>query len=398
MKKYLKKTMMILLSVILVMSSVGMAFADETESGDVEVENIEANRSQTSISYNKSWITEKVVAIDGIAYVPLLQIASLLGFDTSYDEPTDTLEIVSDWNPENFRGSAQLVFGNGTTYNGGYKNWVFDGEGTLTFPDGSSYEGHFTGGVMSGEGKYSAANGDIYEGRFEDNSYCGYGEYTYANGDIVEAEFDGGTYEGYACVDVNGTDEKDQLKAYKWESPFETLDIQSKAFERSLFNGSVDVVYANGDTYDGSVTNSMKNGKGELTAFDGTEYDGNFMMGKKTGYANMTYSDGSLYKGYFKDGAYNGYGKLYYANGDIYDGAWKNGDREGYGKYTEVNGNYFYGIWQNDLKHTKYEEDDEDYEGYGAYLVNKKNTSDGETDKYKQKWIEGKLIRERKDN
>ncbi|GEM_PF-2195171 len=398
MKKYLKKTMMILMSAILVMSSVGMAFADEAESGDAEVENIEANRSETSISYNKSWITEKVVAIDGIAYVPLLQIASLLGFDTSYDEPTDTLEISSDWNPENFRGSAQLVFANGTTYNGGYENWKFDGEGTLTFPDGSSYEGHFAGGVMSGEGKYSAANGDVYEGLFADNTYCGYGEYTYANGDLVEAEFEGGTFEGYACVDLSGTDEKEQVKAYKWESPFETFDIQSKAFDRSLFNGTVEIVYANGNTYDGGVTNSMKNGKGEFTAFDGTKYDGNFMMGKKTGYASVEYPDGSMYKGYFKDGAYNGYGKLYYQNGDVYDGAWKNGEREGYGKYTEANGNYFYGIWQNDLKHTKYEEDDEDYEGYGTYVVNKKNTSDGETDKYKQKWNEGKLIRERKDN
>ncbi len=398
MKKYLNKTMMILMTVILVMSSVGMAFADELETGDAEILNIQANRSQTSINYNNSWITEKVVAVDGIAYVPLLQIATLLGFETSYDEPTDTLEILSDWNPQNFRGSAKLVFGNGTRYDGGYENWKFDGEGTLTFPDGSSYQGHFIDGIMSGQGKYSAANGDVYEGQFAGNIYSGYGEYTYANGDLVEAEFEGATYKGYACVDANGTDEEEQIKAYKWESPFQTLDMQSKAFDRNVFNGSVDVVYANGNTYDGSVTNGMKNGSGEETAFDGTKYDGNFMMGKRTGYATVEYNDGSSYKGYFKEGAYNGYGKLYYANGDVYDGAWKNGEKQGYGKYKEANGNYFYGIWQNDVKHTKYEEDDDDYEGYGTYVVNKKNTSDGETDKYKQKWNEGKLIRERKDN
>ena len=89
---------------------------------------------------------------------------------------------------------------------------------------------------------------------------------------------------------------------------------------------------------------------------------------------------------------------ILHSNGDAYDGGWKKGKPEGYGKYTEANGNAFYGMWQDGLKHTLSEKDDEDFKGYGTYTVNRKNTSDGETERCKQKWSEGRLLRERKDN
>ncbi len=400
MKTYIKRTMMIFMSAMLVMSSVGMAFADEGAAVDLEQKSalIEVFQSPTKISYNNLWITEGVVSIEGRTYLPLVKIINLLGLKTGYDETTDTMTITSDWDSQSYRGIAELIYGNGTYYKGDYKNGTFDGEGLIVFPDGSTYEGHFRNGIISGEGKFAASNGDSYEGQFADNDYKGYGEYTYANGDTLEAEFEGGTFIGYACVDIHGEDEDEQIKAYKWKSPFETLGMAEKAFDLNKFNGSVDLVYADGSRYDGGMKDKSRNGSGTLTEQDGTEYSGNWVMGNESGYGTMSYEDGSVYKGYFNEGVYSGYGKLYYANSDVYDGAWENGMRDGYGKYTEANGDYFYGIWKKDVKHTVDEDDDEDYDGYGTYVVNKKNTSDGETDKYKQKWNEGKLIRERKDN
>jgi hypothetical protein len=398
MKTYLKRTMMILMSVMLVMSSVGMAFADEDVSTEETNEVIEANLSNINIVYNKFRITDGVLLIKGDAYLPLTKTINLLGLQNAYDKTTNTMTITSDLNPENYRGTAELIYSNGTYYKGDFKNGQFNGDGAIVFPDGSKYEGHFVNGAISGQGEYTAVNGDRYEGQFARSDYKGYGEYTYANGDTLEATFNGGAFTGYAYVDVHGEEEEEQVKANKWKMPIETVGMNDKAFDLNKYNGTVDFIYANGDYYKGSMTDNLRNGTGTFTLQDGTEYSGNWIMGNESGYGTMRYEDGSSYKGYFKECIYNGYGKLYYANGDTYDGAWKNGDKEGYGKYTEANGDYFYGIWKNDLKHTKYEEDDEDYEGYGAYVVNKKNTSDGETVKYKQKWDEGKLIRERDDN
>lgn len=399
-----KRMMMIWLSAMLVMSSAGMAYADESlkvETAADVADNAfmsEAFPSGTKIAYNSLWITDGAMSVDGVTYLPLVEIVNLLGLQTGYDENTHTITITSDWNPENHRGTADLVYGNGTCYKGGYKNGRFEGDGTIVFSDGSTYAGHFINGAMAGEGKYTAANGDSYEGQFADNDYKGYGKYTYANGDTIEATFNGGTFTGYACVDIHGEDEENQIKAYEWKLPIETVGMAPKAFDLSKFNGSVDLVYADGSRYEGGMKDNSRNGSGTLTGQDGTEYKGNWVMGNKSGYGTMSYEDGSVYRGYFIEGVRSGYGKLLYVNGDIYDGAWEDGRREGYGKFIESNGNYFYGIWKKDVKHTAGEEDDEDYEGYGTYVVNKKNTSDGETDKYKQKWIEGRLIRERKDN
>lgn len=91
-------------------------------------------------------------------------------------------------------------------------------------------------------------------------------------------------------------------------------------------------------------------------------------------------------------------GKLYYANGDIYDGNWNQGKRENYGKYIEANGNYFYGMWVNDVKDTLKEHDDDDYKGFGTYVINKINTVNNKTVTYKQKWSNGELKSKRRDN
>ena len=124
----MKKRMMILLTVILVMSSIGMAFAEVEVSGDDVNKTMNAYSSEMKISYNNTWLTDRVFAINGVSYIPLKEMLQLLGMQTNYNEAQQTIEIRSNWNPENSRGDGELIYTNGTYYKGEFKNGLFDGE------------------------------------------------------------------------------------------------------------------------------------------------------------------------------------------------------------------------------------------------------------------------------
>ena len=397
-----KRVMTFLLAGLLLFGTTAMAFAEESTAGEGAgsevVEKAEAVWSGQRVAFGGRWLSGSLAAIDGKAYLPLAGLVDLLGIGTSYDEETGTLTLTTDWDASLYRGTADLVFSNGTRYAGGFENGLFEGEGELVFPDGSRYEGRFSAGAFSGAGRYEAPNGDVYEGLFQQDAYNGYGAYTYANGDCLEGVFKEDALEGWACADLHGTDETEQIRDWEWEEPFQVPDRGAKAFEQGRSNGIVDLVHANGDRYKGGMTDGVRNGYGVLSTWDGKTYKGNWAMGEQSGYGTLELADGTLYRGHFKSGVYDGYGKIAYPDGNAYDGGWKQGRPEGYGKYTEANGNAFYGMWQDGLKHTLSEKDDEDFKGYGTYTVNRKNTSDGETGRYKQKWSEGRLLRERKDN
>ena len=81
-------------------------------------------------------------------------------------------------------------------------------------------------------------------------------------------------------------------------------------------------------------------------------------------------------------------------NGTVYDGTFSNGLYHG-----EGNENYFKGNWANGNKHTLEQTDDKDYRGYGEFVLHGNNNPklDGDRIYYKQKWDNGKLIKEIKD-
>lgn len=68
-----------------------------------------------------------------------------------------------------------------------------DGTGKATFSDGSSYDGPFAHGTFEGEkATYTTANGDTFEGTFKNNLYDK-GKYTVkATGEYFDGTFDGG--------------------------------------------------------------------------------------------------------------------------------------------------------------------------------------------------------------
>ena len=397
MKKLGKKSMVIILSLALIISSIGIAYAEENNEKVGVGTTIQALMTDLKVKLNGNQVLDRIVVIDGTSYLPLAKIGELLGADVEFDEENKTIEIKNNQDQNSYIGSVKLTYSNGTVYEGGYRNGLFNGEGTLIFPDCSKYDGNFVNGAIEGKGEYTTSNGDIYEGQFADNEYCGHGKYTYVNGNTIEGKFEGNKIKGYASIEISGEDEGRQINGYEWVTPIELINISEKTFDLHKYNGTADLVYANGNHYDGAVTNDCFNGYGTLTCQDGSTYKGNWIMNKQTGKGAITYADNSMYKGYFLNGQYEGEGKLYYVNGDVYDGSWKQNKKEGYGRYIESNGNYFYGMWKNDVKHTVDEDDDEDYKGYGTYVENRKNTGNNKSVVYKQKWSNGELLKQRKD-
>lgn len=398
--KKLSKKMMATLLALLMISSVGISYASDTLPG-VGTE-LKALVSDLKVRLDGRQVLNRIIVIDGTSYLPVREMSNLFGvdvyynsFDRSinlYDNQPYTVEPTLDTG--RYVGEVKFTFDNGAVYEGGYRNGKFHGEGKIIYADGSMYEGNFINGVIEGEGTYTAINGDEFEGYFKDNEYYGYGTYTYANGDEITGEFRGSEIIGNAYVEIEVTGEKKNIEGKDWDRPIQTVNIYEKTFVPYKYNGTADIIFENGIRYEGEVSDNYFNGEGTMYYQNGSVYEGNWVKNKKTGKGTFVYSNGSKYDGYFLNDKYNGDGTFYYSNGDMYDGAWENGKRHGYGKYIEANGNTFKGMWDNDAKHTLDQRDDEDYPGYGEYEVDKKNTEDGQRKEYKQKWKNGKLIKE----
>ncbi|CCI40849.1 unnamed protein product [Albugo candida] len=109
--------------------------------------------------------------------------------------------------------------------------------------------------------------------------------------------------------------------------------------------GDVQIVYANGDTFVGSVdSNLLKQGNGKYIwqnpssdednrGKEFASYDGNYLDGVKQGIGKMIFPNGDIYHGEWKDDKMHGEGAFMYANGDIYSGEFEQGIREGQGTY-----------------------------------------------------------------
>eukprot|EP01083_Nonionella_stella_P192000 710133_1 len=125
---------------------------------------------------------------------------------------------------------------------------------------------------------------------------------------------------------------------------------EEEASEYYTKDGKAKVTYANGDTFEGELTDGQKNGKGiyfwkELNA----TYDGEWIMSIRKGHGKTTYSDGSKYEGEWDNNCQHGKGTYMYENGDSYCGQFINGKREGQGIYSyNDDHSQLIGMWKDD--------------------------------------------------
>jgi hypothetical protein len=91
-----------------------------------------------------------------------------------------------------------VKYSSGASYEGIFKNGLFNGIGKFKYVNGDIYEGNFLNGLKEGYGKIDFNNGSKFEGEFKADKQEGFGRYFYENGDIYEGEYTNGKPTGKA--------------------------------------------------------------------------------------------------------------------------------------------------------------------------------------------------------
>lgn len=151
----------------------------------------------------------------------------------------------------------------------------------IELDDGQRYEGRLLDGKPHGFGTLVEANGNRFEGYFERGVKMGQGKMTLS---------DGHHFEGF--------------------------------WVRDRLNGSVTLVSARGDRYQGSLAGDYKpQGRGTLIYANGDQYNGQFAMGLPQGQGVMVFgrtrgpNAGDRHEGQFDRGLRHGPGRYVFADG-----------------------------------------------------------------------------------
>ena len=100
------------------------------------------------------------------------------------------------------------------------------GEGFLVFPDGSTYQGSFKNDIIEGYGLFMWKHkGHKYEGNWRDGRMEGGGEFTHASG----AKYKGSFFNNYFDMDgmfINPFMSQDEVKAYKEKCAAHTIKME----------------------------------------------------------------------------------------------------------------------------------------------------------------------------
>ena len=121
-------------------------------------------------------------------------------------------------------------------------------------------------------------------------------------------------------------------------------------WSRDQPHGRGSIVYPNGDRYTGDMRGGLPNGAGTLTFRNGSRYQGEVRDGLPNGTGTLAFANGNRYRGEVRDGMPHGAGINRFSNGDAYSGAWRRGLSNGQGRYTWANGDYWEGEFRDDVK------------------------------------------------
>lgn len=138
-----------------------------------------------------------------------------------------------------------LMYSDGSTYKGQYKNELQHGFGQVTYLDGTVYTGNFNQGVYSGLGRLTSFNGYSYQGEFQENKYNGYGEF-------LTPKFE---YRGY----WKNNELEGKAKIY-----FSDGGYFEGQFKGDKMNGKGKMIYSPEEKYVGDYVDDMYNGEGTL--------------------------------------------------------------------------------------------------------------------------------------
>ena len=270
------------------------------------------------------------------------------------------------WSKDKKHGNCLEII-NGETFEGTYKNGIREGKCSIVYNNKDKFSGNLIDGKKEGHGEqYCFSTGSTYIGEFRNNLFEGKGKIINDNGYYYEGGFLAGLRHGEKCIES-------KAGVRKYEGDFKRDKMNGKGIYE-WYQGE-----SKGDIYNGDFKDDLFDGFGTYKYSDGTIYMGEFKRGIKEGKGKIIYSDGSFYEGDYREGHKSGKGVFHDMEGNIYEGNFYNGDKHSKGKIKFINGDTLEGIWLNGMKQGNF------------IFINSKG------DKFNRKYINDKLVEEEKE-
>ena len=244
---------------------------------------------------------------------------------------------------ETLTGKGNLTFINNMKYHGHMKNGLLESGPTnekcqIIFSDGTKYEGEIHQNKITGKGKYIFPSGSTYEGGLLNGLRHGEGKFVSPEGITYEGEWKHGLKDGKGIM-------KRDTMTYEGD------------WKEGRINGQGKIRWANGNLYDGHFKLNHIDGNGFMVWYDLLEkYIGNWKNDKQSGFGmNIWYEPkGEMkemrnrYVGEWEEGIKQGYGIFFYSNGALYEGEWKNNMKHGFGVMIFEDGKKYIGRFDED--------------------------------------------------
>lgn len=215
-----------------------------------------------------------------------------------------------EWDNDKIGSQGTLILAGLGTYSGSFSKQKRSGHGVFTWNDGSEYIGSWSNDQITGEGYYTLPDGTILSGNFQ-KGLLSSGTITYAveNGTAVRTITSGKAQPSVKVTYNDGT------------------IIEGKT-KNTDFVGIVNISYANGDHYTGTIQNGLKQGKGTYIWQNGAHYIGEWNNDLMSGTGKYYYGESekdTYLSGGFLNGKPNGILTYVSENKLKYRTVWKNG-------------------------------------------------------------------------
>lgn len=185
-------------------------------------------------------------------------------------------------------------------FKGYYGNWisgpkiiewetefVLDGEGTMFVPGEFLYEGSWNMGVKEGFGTINLLEDKKkYSGQWENDHFHGFGKLVIEGKVVYKGIFEDGMLTKGKAKWQNGNTfigVFDKTQPAIGQLIYSNGDFYEGQLKKNQKSGKGTMVWANGDTYKGNWLADLQHGKGTFLSEDGNEYVGSWVKGKREG-------------------------------------------------------------------------------------------------------------------
>jgi hypothetical protein len=140
--------------------------------------------------------------------------------------------------------------------------------------------------------------------------------------------------------------------------------------ENSQISGNGQILWSNGDKYQGDVLRGKRHGQGAFQWSNGQSFIGPWVDDQPRGRGVLRYANGDQYEGDVSGGVPNGSGVLKFASGDVLEARFSNGKAEGQGAFRWISGMTYDGMFASNQPHGKGKMKFADGNLYDGDLVN----------------------------